>query len=93
MAYVEFNNVCKEYGSGEGLIKALDQASFTVEEGQLAVILGSSGAGKTTALNILGGMDSPTRGSVLVDGKDLAGCNNRELTKYRRNDIGFVFQF
>lgn len=93
MAYVEFNNVCKEYGSGEGLIKALDQASFTVEEGQLAVILGSSGAGKTTALNILGGMDSPTRGSVLVDGKDLAVCNNRELTKYRRNDIGFVFQF
>lgn len=93
MAYVEFCDVCKEYGSGEGMIKALDHASFTVEEGQLAVILGSSGAGKTTALNILGGMDSPTRGSVRVDGKDLARCNNRELTKYRRNDIGFVFQF
>ena len=93
MAYIEFSHVGKDYGSGEALIKALDDASFSVDRGQLAVILGSSGAGKTTALNILGGMDSPTRGKVLVDGKDLAQCRGKELTKYRRNDIGFVFQF
>ena len=93
MAYIEFNDVTKEYGAGEGLIKALDGASFSIEKGELAVILGSSGAGKTTALNILGGMDSATSGSVVVDGKDIAGASSDKLVEYRRADIGFVFQF
>ena len=71
MAYIEFNNVTKEYKTGETSIKALDGASFSVEKGELAVILGSSGAGKTTALNILGGMDVPTAGGIKVDGRDI----------------------
>lgn len=93
MAYIEFSHVHKEYGSGESLIKALDDAHFIVEKGELAVILGSSGAGKTTALNILGGMDRATRGNIIVDGKDLSLMNRKELIGYRRHDIGFVFQF
>lgn len=93
MAYIEFNQITKEYKSGETSIKALDEASFHVEKGELAVILGSSGAGKTTALNILGGMDIPTSGQILVDGKDITKYNKKKLVGYRRADIGFVFQF
>ena len=93
MSYIEFKNVVKEYNSGETKIRALDEASFFVKEGELAVILGSSGAGKTTALNILGGMDTPTSGIVLVDGKDISQYKKKQLTGYRRTDIGFVFQF
>ena len=93
MSYIEFNHVIKEYVSGETRIRALNDASFVVEEGELAVILGSSGAGKTTALNILGGMDVPTSGKILVDGKDISQYKKKQLTAYRRTDIGFVFQF
>jgi len=93
MSYIEFKNIVKEYVSGETKIRALDEASFSVEKGELAVILGSSGAGKTTALNILGGMDSPTSGQLLIDGKDISKYNKKQLTAYRRYDIGFVFQF
>ena len=93
MAYIEFTHVFKEYGSGSAMIKALDDAGFIVEKGELAVILGSSGAGKTTALNILGGMDRATRGSIIVDQADLSKMNRKELIAYRRHDIGFVFQF
>ncbi|MDO5108450.1 MAG: ABC transporter ATP-binding protein [Erysipelotrichaceae bacterium] len=93
MAYIEFSHVYKEYGSGEAVIKALDDADFIVEKGELAVILGSSGAGKTTALNILGGMDRATKGSVRVDGTDITELKKKQLVAYRRHDIGFVFQF
>ena len=93
MSYIEFNNVVKEYGSDENKIKALNCANFSIEKGELAVILGASGAGKTTALNILGGMDTSTSGNVIVDGKNIADFNNRKLCKYRREDVGFVFQF
>ena len=93
MSYIEFKNVVKEYITGETKIRALDGADFSVKKGELAVILGSSGAGKTTALNILGGMDTPTSGAVWVDGKDIAKYKKKELTGYRRTDIGFVFQF
>ena len=93
MAYIEFEHITKEYSSGETSILALDDASFSVEQGELAVILGASGAGKTTALNILGGMDTPTKGHLRVDGKDLAVYNQKDLVGYRRTDIGFVFQF
>ncbi len=93
MSYIEFNDVVKEYITGEISIKALNHASFTVEKGELAVILGSSGAGKTTALNILGGMDRATTGKVIVDGTDVTSLNRKQLIGYRRSDIGFVFQF
>ncbi len=93
MAYIEFNHIIKEYGTGETVIRALNDASFFVEKGELAVILGSSGAGKTTALNILGGMDTATSGQVVVDGQDITAYNNKQLVGYRRTDIGFVFQF
>lgn len=93
MAYIEFNHITKEYRTGETTIKALDDASFEVEKGELAVILGSSGAGKTTALNILGGMDVPTSGQIIVDGNPVTDYNKKQLVGYRRTDIGFVFQF
>lgn len=93
MAYIEFDHVVKEYPSGTGVIRALDEASFTADQGRLTVILGQSGAGKTTALNILGGMDTATSGRVVVGDRDITGLNNKELVGYRRNDIGFVFQF
>ena len=93
MSYIEFKHVVKEYITGETKIRALNDANFSVKKGELAVILGSSGAGKTTALNILGGMDTPTSGAVWVDGKDIAKYKKKELTGYRRTDIGFVFQF
>ena len=93
MAYIEFSDVTKVYGSGEGEVRALDGASFEVERGELAVILGASGAGKTTALNILGGMDTATSGRVVVDGRDIGGASEDQLVEYRRADVGFVFQF
>ena len=93
MSYIEFKNVNKIYKMGEVQIKALDNTSFNIEKGELVCILGPSGAGKTTCLNILGGMDSITSGEVLVDGKYINKLNDRELINYRRNDIGFVFQF
>ena len=93
MAYIEFNNVVKTYGAGESQINALDGANFVVERGELAVILGASGAGKTTALNILGGMDTATSGTVMVDGRNITHATERELVEYRRTDVGFVFQF
>ena len=93
MAYIEFDHVVKEYASGQSAIRALDEASFTADQGELTVILGQSGAGKTTALNILGGMDTATSGRVVVGGRDITGLRKKELVAYRRNDIGFVFQF
>ena len=93
MSYIDFDHITKEYNSGGSSIFALKDASFSVEKGELAVILGASGAGKTTALNILGGMDTATSGKVLVDGADVTAFGKRQLTQYRRTDIGFVFQF
>ncbi|MBQ0004468.1 MAG: ABC transporter ATP-binding protein [Clostridiales bacterium] len=93
MSYVEFNNVRKVYHVGEVDIEALRDASFTVEKGEMVVVVGASGAGKTTLLNILGGMDSLTSGTVTLGGTDISKMNRKELTKYRRHDIGFVFQF
>ena len=93
MSYIEFKNVVKEYKMGEVSIKALNNTNFSIEKGELVVIVGPSGAGKTTALNILGGMDSATSGKVIIAGKDISKFKNKELTKYRREDIGFVFQF
>ena len=93
MSYIEFRNVKKEYKMGEVIIKALDNTNFTIEKGELVVIVGPSGAGKTTCLNILGGMDTPTSGDVIVDGKNVSTLKKKELVKYRREDIGFVFQF
>ena len=93
MAYIEFRNVNKIYEMGEIEIKALNNTNFEIDEGELVVIVGPSGAGKTTALNILGGMDTATSGKVIVDGKNVANLKNKDLITYRRNDIGFVFQF
>ncbi len=93
MPYIEFKSVNKIYHMGEVEIKALNKASFEIEKGELVVILGPSGAGKTTCLNILGGMDSATSGKVMVDGKDITNYSNKDLIMYRRSDIGFVFQF
>ena len=93
MAYIEFRNVCKEYKMGEVTIKALNNTNFEIEKGELVVIVGPSGAGKTTTLNILGGMDTVTTGRVYVDGKNLSNLKGKDLIKYRRDDIGFVFQF
>ena len=93
MPYIEFKNVVKEYEMGEVTIKALNNANFEIEKGELVVIVGPSGAGKTTALNILGGMDSVTSGKVTVDNKRVDKLKNKELIKYRRENIGFVFQF
>jgi putative ABC transport system ATP-binding protein len=93
MAYIEFNDIVKSYQMGEVSIQALDHAQFEIEQGELVCILGPSGAGKTTALNILGGMDGATSGQVLVDGVDITQLKNKALVNYRRNDIGFVFQF
>lgn len=93
MAYIEFKNISKTYQMGEVEIKALNKATFSIDEGELVVILGPSGAGKTTALNILGGMDSATSGTLKIAGQDITNLKDKELIKYRRNDIGFVFQF
>ena len=93
MAFIEFKDVGKTYKMGEVSIHALHDASFEVEKGELVVIVGPSGAGKTTLLNILGGMDSLTKGTVVLDGREISGLNKRQLTAYRRNEVGFVFQF
>lgn len=93
MSYVEFDKVRKVYHVGEVDIEALRDATFDVEKGELVVVVGASGAGKTTLLNILGGMETLTSGRVMLGGKDISKLNDRELTQYRRHDIGFVFQF
>lgn len=93
MELIRLENVKKIYQSGEVVTKAVDGIDFTVEQGEFALIIGASGAGKTTVLNILGGMDTATSGAVFVDGEDISGWNKRQLTQYRRDEIGFVFQF
>ena len=93
MAFVEFENVGKTYRMGEVEIPALRDASFSIEKGELVVIVGPSGAGKTTLLNILGGMDTLSEGKVFLDGREISKLNKRQLTDYRRQDVGFVFQF
>lgn len=93
MSYIEFKDVVKEYKMGDVVIKALDNTNFGIDKGELVAIVGPSGAGKTTTLNILGGMDRATSGSVLVNEKEITSLTNKQLIQYRRNDIGFVFQF
>ena len=93
MAFVEFQNVGKTYHMGEVEINALHDTSFEVEKGELVVIVGPSGAGKTTLLNILGGMDVLTTGKVMLDGREISALTKKQLTEYRRHDVGFVFQF
>lgn len=93
MALVEFKDVYKRYKMGEVIINAVDGISFSVEEGEFAVVVGASGAGKTTVLNILGGMDSATEGEIIISGRNISQCTERELIEYRRHEIGFVFQF
>ncbi len=92
-AYVKLDKVSKIYKMGEVEIRAVDNISFEISKGEFVVVVGPSGAGKTTVLNILGGMDTATKGNVLVDGNNIAKYNSRQLTAYRRDDIGFVFQF
>ena len=92
-AFVTFEDVSKVYHSGEIEIRAVDHISFTIEKGEFCVIVGPSGAGKTTVLNMLGGMDACSGGTITVDGTLVSGFNARQLTTYRRHDIGFVFQF
>lgn len=93
MAYIDVLNVHKRYKIGENTVVANNGVSFSIEKGEFVVILGPSGAGKSTVLNILGGMDSCDEGSIVIDDTDIATFNNRQLTKYRRYDVGFVFQF
>ncbi|MFT8582166.1 MAG: ABC transporter ATP-binding protein, partial [Schleiferilactobacillus perolens] len=93
MAYIEVKHESKKYQMGETTIMANNDVSFTADQGKLTVILGPSGAGKSTLLNILGGMDSPSGGEIIVDGTDIAKFNEKQLTTYRRHDVGFVFQF
>lgn len=93
MAYIELKNISKTYQMGEVEIKALSDVSFEIEKGELVCIIGPSGAGKTTCLNILGGMDNATSGKLIVDGREITKLKGRTMITYRRNDIGFVFQF
>ena len=93
MADIELVDVSKRYHIGEMIIHAVDRVSFIIPQGEFAVVLGPSGAGKTTVLNLLGGMDRASEGKILVDGRDIALFSDRELTMYRRHDVGFVFQF
>ena len=93
MAYIEFRDVEKVYGTGAAQVRALDGVSFEVEKGEFVVLLGSSGAGKTTLLNMLGGMDTISSGTILFDGRDISHLSSLEMAKYRRHDVGFVFQF
>ena len=93
MSYIEMQHSYKRYHMGDSVIEANRDVSFTIEKGELAIILGSSGAGKSTVLNILGGMDTNDEGSVVVDGSDIAKYTSEQLITYRRNDVGFVFQF
>lgn len=93
MSYIEIRHSYKRYKMGNTIIEANRDVNFEIEKGELAIILGSSGAGKSTMLNILGGMDTNDEGEIIIDGKDIAGYNANELITYRRNDVGFVFQF
>ena len=93
MAFIEFQNVCKYYNNGDHKIAAADHVNFEAGRGEFVVIVGPSGAGKTTVLNILGGMDNCDEGHILLDGVDISGYGEKELTRYRRLDVGFVFQF
>ena len=93
MSYLKLTDICKQFGSGEFIVNALADVSFELNNGEFVVILGSSGAGKTTLLNILGGIDKATSGEIVVDGKNITNMDKRGLTEYRRNDVGFVFQF
>lgn len=90
---VEFKDVVKEYGQGEGKQTAVNHVDFSIEEGEFVVILGQSGAGKSTVLNMLGGMDTPTSGTVMVDGLEVSSMNDKKLSDYRAEKIGFIFQF
>lgn len=91
--YISFENVCKDYHTGGTVVHAAANVTFGIKRGELCVVLGPSGAGKTTVLNLLGGMDTATSGRITVDGKDVTAMNPRQLTEYRRTDVGFVFQF
>ena len=91
--YVRFQNVSRCYGMGQVCIRAVDHISFSVRRGEFCIIVGPSGAGKTTVLNMLGGMDRPSEGTISVDGTDISGFSQKQLTDYRRYDVGFVFQF
>ena len=93
MSFIKINNLVKTYKMGDSKINAADGISFEVKQGEIVAIVGPSGAGKTTVLNILGGMDTSESGEIIVDGNDISKYNKKELTTYRRNDIGFVFQF
>lgn len=93
MSFLELRNVIKDYKSEAGIFRALDDVSFSLDNGEFVVILGPSGAGKTTLLNLLGGMDSLTSGKIILDNKEISNYNRKQLTQYRRSDIGFVFQF
>lgn len=93
MGYITFENVCKYYQTGDTVVKAVDNVSFSIEKGEFCVVLGPSGAGKTTVLNLLGGMDKATSGKITVGGKEITGLRSPQLTEYRRHDVGFVFQF
>ena len=93
MAFLKLENVCKEYKSEAGAFKALTDVNFELENGEFVVILGPSGAGKTTLLNLLGGMDTATSGDIILDGLIISQLHKKELTNYRRTDVGFVFQF
>ena len=93
MAFIDVKNEYKKYSGGSGSVLANNDISFNVDKGELVIILGPSGAGKSTLLNILGGMDTPTSGEIIVDGKHVEKYNEKQLTKYRRTEVGFVFQF
>ena len=93
MSYITFDQVCKDYPAGDSVVHAADHVCFTVEQGEFCVVLGPSGAGKTTVLNLLGGMDKATSGQIIVGGKEVTKMSGRQLTEYRRLDVGFVFQF
>ena len=93
MDLIEIRNLTKTYTSGDIEVNAVKDVSFNIKRGEVVVIVGESGAGKTTLLNLLGGMDTPTEGQILIDGKDISNYNEKQLTQYRREDIGFVFQF
>jgi len=93
LSYIEFDQVCKDYPAGDTVVHAADHVCFEIEQGEFCVVLGPSGAGKTTVLNLLGGMDKATSGRITVGGKEITGMRSPELTEYRRLDVGFVFQF